>query len=73
MFCSLSLAEGEMEGEGGSGLRKLPQLPPRQRKVGDSILKDSKAQDGANTPGRTEVSTLGGAELWPLSHCWGAI
>lgn len=74
MFLSLSLAEGEMEGGGSSGLRKVPQLPSRQRKVGDSILKDSKARDEAKIPGRTESEHPGrGCALCPLSHCQGAM
>lgn len=72
MFLSLSLAEGEIKGGGGGGLRKVPPLPPKQRKVGGSILKDSKAWNEARTPGRTEVSTLGGLcslPPGPLSGC----
>lgn len=74
MFLSLSLVEGEMEGGGGGGLRKVPQLPSRQRKVGDSILKDSKAQDEARIPGRTGSECPGtGCALCPLSHSQGAV
>uniref|UniRef100_M3YQK4 Dishevelled associated activator of morphogenesis 2 n=1 Tax=Mustela putorius furo TaxID=9669 RepID=M3YQK4_MUSPF len=38
---------------------KKIKVSERQRKVGDSILKDSKAQDGANTPRRTEARVPG--------------
>lgn len=74
MFLSLSLAEGEMEGGRAGGLRKVPQLPYRQRKVGDSILKGSKAWDEARTLGRTELEHPGrGCALCPLNHCQGAV
>lgn len=45
-----------MERGGGSGVRKVPDCPRRQRGGGGSVLKGSKAQGEARGPGWGPVS-----------------